>query len=100
MTRVGILAIQGDVDAHAAALAAVGAEARPVLRSLRSRIDPREYNGATLLGLKGIVVKSHGSADVVAFKRAIDVALAETNKNVPQQIGRIALPNVRHKEAV
>ena len=41
--------------------------ALPVLRALRMRIDPREYNGASFVGLRGIVIKSHGGADVVAF---------------------------------
>ena len=45
--------------------------AYPVLRHFRRRVDPRNYNGASLLGLRGIVVKSHGSADAYAFERAI-----------------------------
>lgn len=80
-----------------------GLVAMPVLRSLRSRIDPREYNGATLIGLRGIVVKSHGGADVVAFRHAIEMALAETRKNVPARIGSlIASPDgatLRQREA-
>jgi glycerol-3-phosphate acyltransferase PlsX len=80
-----------------------GLVAMPVLRKLRSRIDPREYNGATLVGLRGIVVKSHGGADVVAFRRAIEVALAETRKNVPARIGSLIASTIRpgeqHREA-
>lgn len=45
--------------------------AYPVLRHFRKRVDPRNYNGASLLGLRGIVVKSHGAADAYAFERAI-----------------------------
>jgi glycerol-3-phosphate acyltransferase PlsX len=45
--------------------------AYPVLRRLKERFDPRRYNGASLLGLRGIVIKSHGSADVFAFEYAI-----------------------------
>src|SRR5438445_794556 len=45
--------------------------AAPVLNALRARMDPARYNGATLLGLKGIVIKSHGSADVRAFAHAL-----------------------------
>lgn len=60
--------------------------ARPVLRRLRARIDPRQYNGASLLGLRGIVVKSHGSADIEAFGNAIDVAIAEAENQVPKRI--------------
>jgi len=63
--------------------------AGPVLRGLRSRMDPRKYNGATLVGLNGIVVKSHGSADAFAFLHAIDTAIVEVEKQVPQQIGSL-----------
>jgi phosphate acyltransferase len=45
--------------------------ASPVLRRFKHRIDPRRYNGAALLGLRGLVVKSHGSADVFAFEHAL-----------------------------
>ena len=63
--------------------------ARPVLRHLASRMDPRKYNGATLVGLNGIVVKSHGSADALAFEHAIDTAVVEVRNQVPQQIGNL-----------
>ena len=63
-----------------------GLLARPVLRELATRMDPRSYNGASFVGLRGIVIKSHGSADVVAFKRAIVEAVAEIRKNVPERI--------------
>lgn len=46
--------------------------AYPVLRHFRKRVDHRNYNGASLLGLRGIVIKSHGSADAYAFERAIN----------------------------
>ena len=42
----------------------------PVLRAFKRRVDPRRHNGATLIGLKGVVVKSHGSADALAFQHA------------------------------
>lgn len=48
--------------------------AAPVLRSFAARVDPRRYNGAVLLGLKGVVVKSHGSADAYAFRHALERA--------------------------
>jgi phosphate acyltransferase len=64
-----------------------GLVALPVLRSLRKRIDPRRYNGASLLGLRGIVIKSHGSADKLAFANAISIARKEVLTDVP---GRIA----------
>jgi glycerol-3-phosphate acyltransferase PlsX len=46
----------------------------PVLNRLKARVDPRRYNGAALLGLRGLVFKSHGSADAFAFERALDRA--------------------------
>jgi glycerol-3-phosphate acyltransferase PlsX len=46
--------------------------AYPVLSRFKNRVDPRRYNGASLLGLRGVVIKSHGSADVYAFGCAID----------------------------
>lgn len=58
----------------------------PVLRSIRHKLDPRRYNGASLLGLRGIVIKSHGSADRVSFAHAIEEAIVETRKNVPERI--------------
>ena len=62
--------------------------ALPVLKSFKAKIDPRQYNGASLLGLQGIVVKSHGGADVVAFTNAIKEAEVEVRKNVPQRIAK------------
>jgi glycerol-3-phosphate acyltransferase PlsX len=63
--------------------------ARPVLRHFAGRMDSRKYNGATLVGLNGIVIKSHGSADSYAFEHAIDTAVVEVRKQVPQQIGNL-----------
>jgi phosphate acyltransferase len=68
-------------------LAAVAAY--PALKSLGKRIDPRHYNGASFLGLNGTVIKSHGSADAVAFANAINVALLEVEKNVPGRISAL-----------
>ena len=64
----------------------VGLLALPIIKSFRSRIDWRQYNGASLLGLQGIVVKSHGSADAAAFANAINVAVLEVHKSVPEMI--------------
>ena len=58
----------------------------PVLKDIRLKIDPRRYNGASLLGLRGIVIKSHGGADKVSFGYAIEEAMLEVQKNVPQRI--------------
>jgi glycerol-3-phosphate acyltransferase PlsX len=60
--------------------------AGPVRKSLRRRMDPGRYNGASLLGLKGIVIKSHGSADAYAFRQALVRAVEEVKNNVPQRI--------------
>jgi glycerol-3-phosphate acyltransferase PlsX len=62
--------------------------ALPVLRAFRKRVDPRRYNGATLIGLTGTVIKSHGGADVLAYEHAILEAVAEVNNNVPARIGQ------------
>jgi len=60
--------------------------AKPVRTALRARMDPGKYNGASLLGLKGIVIKSHGSADVDAFEQALERALEEVENDVPARI--------------
>jgi glycerol-3-phosphate acyltransferase PlsX len=65
-----------------------GIVALPVINAFRKSVDTRRYNGASLVGLNGIVVKSHGGADATAFEYAILVALAEIQKQVPQLIGR------------
>ena len=62
--------------------------ATPVINALRARMDPARYNGATLVGLKGIVIKSHGSADKRAFAHALDSALEEVRNDVPQRIAQ------------
>ncbi|MEL7297789.1 MAG: phosphate acyltransferase PlsX [Pseudomonadota bacterium] len=62
--------------------------ALPALRRLRARTDPRAYNGASLVGLNGIVVKSHGGADAVAFEHAIETAILELADNLPADIKR------------
>ncbi|MDP3559408.1 MAG: phosphate acyltransferase PlsX [Legionellaceae bacterium] len=60
----------------------IGLLAFPVLRHLRDRMDPARYNGASLLGLNGVVVKSHGGADSVAFQHAVEQALLQVQNNV------------------
>lgn len=64
----------------------VGALALPIWKGLRQRMDPGRYNGASLVGLTGIVIKSHGSADVASFAQAVRVAVKEVEKNVPALI--------------
>jgi len=63
-----------------------GLVALPVLNAFKRRLDPRRFNGATLLGLKGVVVKSHGSADRFSFEHAIETALQEVRNNVLKRI--------------
>lgn len=63
--------------------------ALPVLNALKRRLDPRHYNGASLLGLKGVVVKSHGSSDSIGFASAIRIAILEVQNQVPQRISRL-----------
>lgn len=63
--------------------------ARSVLTNLSVEMDSRNYNGASLVGLNGIVIKSHGSADSYAFQHAIETALVEVQNQVPQQIGNL-----------
>jgi glycerol-3-phosphate acyltransferase PlsX len=62
--------------------------ARPTLNALRARIDPRRYNGAAMVGLNGIVIKSHGGTDLFGFQRAIEVAVLEARNGVPAQIAQ------------
>ena len=60
--------------------------AKPALDALRARLDPRRFNGATMVGLNGIVIKSHGGADPFGFQRAIEVAIQEARTGVPAKI--------------
>lgn len=76
--------------------------ALPVLNRVRRTLDPRQYNGASLLGLNGIVIKSHGGADVDSFYNAIRIASIEIDKSVPDQIVRQIeqfLPTTMEKSA-
>ncbi|HET7401392.1 MAG TPA: phosphate acyltransferase, partial [Usitatibacter sp.] len=59
----------------------------PVIRRFRQRVDHRRYNGAALLGLRGIVVKSHGSADRLAFATALQRAATEVSHGLLDRIG-------------
>ncbi|HEX7558655.1 MAG TPA: phosphate acyltransferase PlsX [Usitatibacter sp.] len=59
----------------------------PVIKRFRRRVDHRRYNGAALLGLKGIVVKSHGSADRLAFATALARAASEASHGLIERIG-------------
>jgi len=63
----------------------------PVLRAFKRKLDPRRYNGASLLGLNGVIIKSHGSADVFAFEQAILKAVEEVRggllRRIADQVG-------------
>jgi glycerol-3-phosphate acyltransferase PlsX len=60
--------------------------AAPTLKALKTRLDPRAYNGASMVGLKGVVIKSHGGADRMSFANAVRVAVTEARNGVPDQI--------------
>jgi glycerol-3-phosphate acyltransferase PlsX len=60
--------------------------ASPALGGIKRRLDPGRYNGASMVGLAGVVIKSHGSADRAAFANAVRVAVIEARKGVPAQI--------------
>ncbi len=61
----------------------LGALIKPFLKKMVNKIDPKTHNGASLLGLRGIVIKSHGNADVQSFKQAINRAVREVEQHVP-----------------
>jgi glycerol-3-phosphate acyltransferase PlsX len=64
----------------------VGWFARPTLNRLLKTIDPSRHNGASLLGLQGVLIKSHGNANAHAMKAAIRQALREVRLEVPRRI--------------
>lgn len=64
----------------------IGLLAQPMLMSIKKRLNPSRYNGASLLGLRGIVVKSHGAANVNGFAAAIERAIWEVEDNVIELI--------------
>ena len=74
--------------------------ALPVLKAFQKRIDPRRYNGASLLGLRGSVIKSHGGADVLAFSHAIEVAAVVVERNVPDLISSQLKSVMAERQAV
>jgi glycerol-3-phosphate acyltransferase PlsX len=68
----------------------VGALAMPLLNRLKDDLAPARHNGASFLGLQGIVIKSHGSAGVQGFQSAISRALIEIQENLPERLrGRL-----------
>lgn len=77
----------------------VGLLAYPVLRAFKDKVDPRRYNGASLLGLQKIVIKSHGGADQFSFLHAIAEARLEVTKNVPALISAEVSQLIKHQNA-
>ncbi len=65
-----------------------GLIASPVLTRFRDELDPRKYNGANFIGLRGIVIKSHGSADEIGFANAINIAIIEAKHDIPNKISK------------
>ena len=70
--------------------------ALPAINAFKRRVDPRRYNGATLIGLKGVVIKSHGSADELAFRFALRKAYAEVRHGVLDRIAQRLAMNPGH----
>ncbi len=60
--------------------------ALPIFKSLKGELDPGKRNGASFLGLQGVVVKSHGGADINAFACALEKAITEAEMDIPQHI--------------
>ena len=71
-----------------------------LLKKFKRRVDPREYNGASFLGLQGIVVKSHGGADAYSFYNAIRVAMLEVEEDVPSLISHKLESQLATRQAV
>ncbi len=78
--------------------------ARPALKLFKKSLDPKTYNGASLLGLKGIVIKSHGGADSTAFFYAIKEAYLEANGNIiekiTQTIQQHPIPDLKNTQGI
>ncbi len=81
-----------------------GLLALPVIRAFKRKLDPRRYNGASLLGLNGIIIKSHGSADAFSFEQAIFKAVEEVRggllRRIAEQVGNHHGPVIEEGEAV
>jgi glycerol-3-phosphate acyltransferase PlsX len=60
----------------------IGLVAMPLMNQLKKQLNPSRYNGATLIGLNGIVIKSHGSASILGFQNAIEQATLQVQNNV------------------
>lgn len=76
-----------------------GLAAYPVLKLFKDSIDPRLYNGASFIGLRGLVIKSHGGADALAFETAIRLAELEVEKDVIRKISEKLEITLARKES-
>jgi phosphate acyltransferase len=85
LARMLVARVQATFEAHWSSRL-VGLLARPALRRLKGELDPVRYNGASLLGLAGIVVKSHGSADAIGFHYAVLRAVQEVRHDLPRRL--------------
>ena len=79
---------------------AQGLIAKPVLAQVKKRIDPRRFNGAIFLGLRGVVVKSHGGTDSLGFRCALEQAREEVHADVIQHITERVAGQLRSPEPV
>jgi glycerol-3-phosphate acyltransferase PlsX len=77
----------------------VGLVAYPVLKLFKDTIDPRLYNGASFIGLRGLIIKSHGGADALAFETAIHLAEVEVEKDVIRKISEKLQITLAQKES-
>lgn len=77
-----MLSLMKDAFSKNALTKLAGIIALPALKQLKKRLDPARYNGASLLGLNGIVLKSHGGANALAFQNAIEEAVLQAKNNV------------------
>jgi len=79
-----------------------GLIALPVIQAFKRKMDPRSYNGASLLGLNGIIIKSHGSADVFAYRHAILQAIEEVRggllRRIADQVGAYNSTHVQREQ--
>ncbi len=77
-----MLAVLRESFTHSWLTKLIGLLSRPALSHLKKRMDPARYNGASMLGLNGIVIKSHGGANELAFQFAIEEAMLQVKNNV------------------
>ncbi|MBY5925567.1 MULTISPECIES: phosphate acyltransferase PlsX [Halomonas] len=85
LAKMLVRRVQATFEAHWGSRL-VGLLARPALKRLKSELDPVRYNGASLLGLAGIVIKSHGSCDAQGFHYALRRASQEVRRDLPSRL--------------